>query len=246
MHRDAGPHLDAGVAAIADPATASPTADAIRQDMIRACRVLDGMGLVEAFGHVSARLPNADMLITPARGPGLAREEQLLSFSPEGECVGGEAESAPLERWMHLAIYGARPDVQAICRTHSRMAAALGTARMPIRAAHGFGGMLGMEVPVYDETDLITNAAMGQSVAAALGHRTAILLRGNGALVTGGSLSQACIRAVYLEEAAWMQVVAVGVGGALPLTVEELQARARWYDVEVARAWEYYTTKFAP
>jgi HCOMODA/2-hydroxy-3-carboxy-muconic semialdehyde decarboxylase len=116
---------------------------------------------------------------------------------------------------------------------------------MPIRAAHGFGGMLGMEVPVHDETDLITDDAMGQSVAAALGNRAAVLLRGNGAVITGGSLPQACVRAVYLEEAAWMQVVAVGAGGALPFTVEELQARARWYDVEVARAWEYYSTKFA-
>ena len=214
--------------------------------MIRACRVLDGMGLVEGFGHVSARLPDGNMLITPARGPGLAREEELLAFSLEGERVSGEAKTAPLERWMHLAIYRARSDVHAICRTHSRMAAALGTARIPIRAAHGFGGMLGMEVPVHDETDLITNDAMGQSVAAALGNGTAILLRGNGAVITGGSLPQACIRAVYLEEAAWMQLVAAGAGGALPFTVEELHARARWYDVEVARAWEDYATKFAP
>jgi ribulose-5-phosphate 4-epimerase/fuculose-1-phosphate aldolase len=213
--------------------------------MIRACRILDGMRLVEGFGHVSARLPDGSTLITPARGLALAQEAELLTFGLDGGCLRGDPASAPLERWMHLAIYRARPDVRAICRTHSRMAAALGAARTPIRATHGFGGMLGLEVRVHDETDLITDDGMGQAVAAALGDRTAILLRGNGALIAGGSVSQACVRAIYLEEAAWIQVVAAGEGGALPFSADELHARARWYDVEVARAWEYYTTKFA-
>ena len=244
MHGDAGAHLDAGVAAIPDAPSNVSTVAAIRQDMIRACRILDGMRLVEGFGHVSARLPDGSTLITPARGLALAQEAELLTFGLDGGCLRGDPASAPLERWMHLAIYRARPDVRAICRTHSRMAAALGAALTSIRPTHGFGGMLGLEVPVHDETDLITDDSMGQAVAAALGDRTAVLLRGNGAVVTGGSVAQACVRAIYLEEAAWIQVVAAGAGGALPFSADELHARARWYDVEVARAWEYYTTKF--
>jgi HCOMODA/2-hydroxy-3-carboxy-muconic semialdehyde decarboxylase len=217
-----------------------------RQDVVRVCRVLDQRGLVEGFGHVTVRLPGGNMLITPARGPGLATEDELLVFSPEGELVAGREGTAPLERWMHLAIYRARPDVNAICRTHSRMAAALGVANVPVRPSHGFGGMLGTEVPVHPENDLITSDAMGREVAATLGDRQGVLLRGNGALVTGATLPQACVRAIYLEEAAWMQVVAAGVGGAIPFTPEELAARQRWYDVEVERAWEYYTAKTVP
>ncbi|HLA76441.1 MAG TPA: class II aldolase/adducin family protein [Vicinamibacteria bacterium] len=245
MHRDAGPHLDAGVAPIAGAGASSPAAVAIRQDVIRACKILDGLRLVEGFGHVSARLPDGGMLITPARGLALARESELLTIGPDGSCLHGDPSSAPLERWMHLAIYRARPDVGAICRTHSRMAAALGVAREPLRAMHGFGGMLGLEVPLYDGTDLITDDGLGQAVAASLGDRTALLLRGNGALITGEGVPQACIRAVYLEEAAWMHVVSEGIGGGIPFTSEELRARSRWYAVEVSRAWEYYTNKFA-
>jgi ribulose-5-phosphate 4-epimerase/fuculose-1-phosphate aldolase len=203
------------------------------------------MRLVEGFGHVSARLPDNSMLITPARGLALAQEAELLTFGLEGTCLHGEATAAPLERWVHQAIYIARPDVRAICRTHSRMAVALGASRTPVRPAHGFGGMLGSVVTVHDETDLITDIAMGQAVAAALADRTAILLRGNGAVITGGSVAQACIRAIYLEEAAWIQVVTSSVRAAVPFSAEELHARARWYDVEVARAWEYYTSEFA-
>lgn len=220
--------------------------DTLRRDVVRVCRVLDGMGLVEGFGHVSVRLDDGNVLITPARGLGLVGEDELLVFCPDGEWVSGREGTAPLERWMHLAIYRARPDVNAICRTHSRMAAALGVANVPIQTAHGFGGMLGLEVPVHPENDLITDDEMGRAVAVTLGDHVALLLRGNGSLATGSRLEQACVRAIYLEEAAWMQVVAERAGDMMPFTPEELAARSRWHDIEVERAWEYYTARYAP
>src|SRR3972149_5965354 len=142
MHGDAGAHLDAGGAAIPDAPSNVPSVAAIRRDMIRACKILDGMRLVEGFGHVSARLADGSVLVTPARGLALAQESELLTFSLDGACQHGDPSTAPLERFLHLALYRARPDVRAICRTHSRMAAALGAARTPIRATHGFGGEL--------------------------------------------------------------------------------------------------------
>jgi HCOMODA/2-hydroxy-3-carboxy-muconic semialdehyde decarboxylase len=104
--------------------------------------------------------------------------------------------------------------------------------------------MLGRVVPVHFVNDLITNDAMGQAVAVSLADHVGVLLRGNGALVTGSTLPQACVRAIYLEEAAWLQVTATKVGGAIPFTPEELNARSRWHDVEMERAWEYYSTKY--
>ena len=126
------------------------------------------------------------------------------------------------------------------------MAAALGVANTPVHTAHGFGGMLGAVVPVHPENDLITDDAMGQAVVTSLDENAAVLLRGNGALVTGATLPQACVRAIFLEEAAWLQVTAAGVGGAVPFTMDELNARSRWHDVEVGRAWDYYSAKFSP
>ncbi len=221
--------------------------DLTRVEIIRVCRILDGLGLVEGFGHVSVRLDDDSMLITPARGPGLAQVAELFTFNLAGELMAGPGGvGAPLERWLHLAIYRARPDVGAICRTHSRMAAALGVANQALRPAHGFGGMLGLEAPVHPDNDLITTDRLGQAVAATLGVQAAVLLRGNGSVVTGSSLRQACVRAIYLEEAAWLQVVAAALGGAIPFTATELQARSRWHEVELERAWEYYCAKFAP
>jgi len=215
-----------------------------RRLVVCASRVLDAMGLVEAFGHVSVRMTDGTLLLTPGRALCLVGEEDLIVLGPGGEIIKGRPEAAPLERWLHLAIYRARGDVNAICRTHSRMASVLAAVGVTVRTSHGFGGMLGTEVPVHDETDLITTEAMGWEVAKTLGECRAVLLRGNGALATGETLQAACVRAIYLEEAAWMQVAAAGVGGAIPFTPDELRARSRWYEVEVGRAWEYYCTKF--
>jgi HCOMODA/2-hydroxy-3-carboxy-muconic semialdehyde decarboxylase len=219
--------------------------DAIYQTSIQVCRILEGKGLVEGFGHVSARLPEGDILITPARGLRLVEKRDLLVFNLAGTILSGNVSAAPLERWMHLAIYRVRPEVGAICRTHSPMAVVLGAASQPIRTSHGFGGMLGPQVPVHSEIDLITMDRMAQGVVASLGNNAAALLRANGALVTGRNLEEACVRAIYLEEAAMIQVLAVGLGGAIPFSAKELQSRSRWYEAETRRAWEYYAAKYA-
>jgi len=217
----------------------------VRQRIVRVCRILDGMGLVEGFGHVSARGKKDAILLTPARGLALVSEPELLTFDVQGRLLEGQEGSAPLERWMHFAIYRARPDVHAICRTHSRMAVLLGAARTGIRPVHGFGAMLGASVPVHDVNDLITTDAMGKDVAQTLGDAVAVLLRGNGGVVTGATLQQACVRAIYLEEAAFLQAAAAATGGAPAFTADELAARQRWHEVEAERAWEYYSRKFA-
>jgi ribulose-5-phosphate 4-epimerase/fuculose-1-phosphate aldolase len=214
------------------------------EKIVLAGRILDGMRLTEGFGHVSARQPHDStrILCTGAKAPGLVSADDLIEFSIEGECLAPAASGLrpALETPMHLAIYRARPDVMAICRTHSVYAVACGVAGHPVRANHGFGGMLGAIAPVHPETDLIVDAAMGDAVAATLGSGTALLIRGNGALAVGPTLERAAIHAIYLEESARNQTL----GNALPLDAAQLEARSRWYGNEAARAWDYYATKF--
>ncbi|MFZ8338246.1 class II aldolase/adducin family protein, partial [Staphylococcus aureus] len=82
----------------------------------------------------------------------------------------------------------------------------MGAAGKPVQPSHGFGGMLGASVPVHSETDLIVNAEMGDQVARSLGNGTALLIRANGALATGADIEHAVVHAIYLEEAAHIQV----------------------------------------
>lgn len=216
----------------------------MRRLVVEVARIFERKGLVEAFGHVSVRLPEGDaVLVTPARAPGVVSPDQLAVVDLKGRVLepGGPL---PLELPMHLAVYRRRPDVHAICRTHSPCAAAFGCSAEPIRPVHGFGGMLGAHVPVYPDPDLVTTDAQGEAVAEALGEAAAVLLRGNGSLVTGSSLPEACLRAIYLEESAAVNLRCRVLGQPQFLSAEELTRRARWFEREWERAWEYYRARY--
>src|SRR5205814_7761222 len=119
---------------------------------------------------------------------------------------------ASLETPLHLAIYRARPDAAAICRTYSRYAGIMGATNQRIEVAHGLGGMLGRYVPVHPDCDLIVDDPMAEAAVDSLGQSTALLLRGNGALATGSSLERAVVNAILLEEAAMLCVLGAPLG----------------------------------
>jgi ribulose-5-phosphate 4-epimerase/fuculose-1-phosphate aldolase len=95
---------------------------------------------------------------------------------------------------------------------------------------------------VYDDVGLVHDRAAGEAVAAALGSHAALLLRGNGTLVTAPSLVEAVVRAIWLEEAAAIQLAARSAGGEPRyFTPEEIARRgAQDRADEPHRAWAFY------
>jgi ribulose-5-phosphate 4-epimerase/fuculose-1-phosphate aldolase len=202
---------------------ASAANQALRDEILAACRVLTHFRIAEGFGHVSARIPNSErLLITPRRALGLVNDPELVEVDFEGRQVAGDG-NPPLELSMHLAIYRRRADVKAIVRGHPRYVAAYACAGEPLRVAHGFGANLGPRVLVVDEPYLVTNAEMGEAVAEALAEGEAVILRANGMLAVGQSVAHACVQALFLEETAEVQLLAQA-GGMKP----------RFYSVEEA------------
>lgn len=219
--------------------------DGLKEEIVAACRILDGKGLTEGFGHVSARSPDGShILITPRRGLGLVTAAELLLVDPRGVAVQGPQDQLPLEAPLHLAIYEARPDVGAICRTHSFMAAVFGTLRRELLPVHGFGCFLRERVPVHPEPQLITNMEQGRDAAKSLSGHTALLLRGNGALTVGVNVRQACINAIFLEESAALQYFGSLAGQPIIFSGQEIASRSQAFENEYARAWDYYRTKY--
>lgn len=214
--------------------------DEIRSDMAIGCRVLSRRGLVEGFGHLSARLEDGVVLITPRKALLLVEPDEIVRLDPDGRQTGGTG-APPVETPMHLAVYRSRADVGAIARTHSPAAAAFAAMGRPIRPVHAFGTHLGDEVPVYPDISLVSTIERGNAVAGALGPGDAVLLRGNGTLVTAPTLVEAVMRAIWLEESALLQWRIGAMGGEpIPFTHDEV-ARRRVMDMphEPIRAWEY-------
>jgi len=215
-----------------------------------ALAVMEGMGLTEAFGHLSERDP-ADprrIRITPAFGPGMADGAQCVFFDLDGRRLKGNDElPAPLETPMHIAVYRARADVNAICRTHSPHAVTQGAVAARVFCTHGFSLMLGRTVPVHADIDLIHSTDGAQALADTLGEGAACLIRGNGALAVGGDISRAVVNAIYLEEACRIQTHAgydASAKAAAGIVDAEFSARRKWHGNEVPRAWNYYCAKY--
>lgn len=205
-------------------------------------RILARAGLVHAFGHVSARTDDG-LLLTPIAPPlwGIAAED-VRALDPDGSPTDGDRRLVPLEAPMHAAVYRARPDVGAICRIHGRAAAAWATRSEPPPLLHGFGGIV-EPVAMWPHPDLVSDAAAGAGVAAALGDAPAILLSGNGGFAVGRDLTEAAARAWCLEDRCEVAERAGSVG--VPFSADDLARRSRWYGKETARLWTWLLATYA-
>jgi HCOMODA/2-hydroxy-3-carboxy-muconic semialdehyde decarboxylase len=205
----------------------------LREEVACAARAFAALGFVHAFGHVSARLAST-LLITPTRPPlATQRAIDILETDFEGRVVGGTDDARPIEVFLHIGIYRARAAVAAICRTHAPAASLWRGGSVP-PIAHGFGGIVA-NVATYDGVDLIHDASLGSTAAAALGNADALVLRGNGVLAVGPSVGEAAARMWSLEERCAVGLRERGVA----LGADELRARQRWYKAEEKRIWAW-------
>ena len=215
--------------------------EALREELLDASLIIDNQALVNGYGHVSARISGREaMLMTPRRGPGLLTDgDEMLVLDFDGKLLAGDGDVA-IEVLLHGEIYRARPDVGAIVRTHSKYANVLGILGKPPRVVHGFGSFLGSEVPIFHRPDLIATKDLGREAAKALAGSEALVLRGNGSAVVGGSLPEAVVKAIFLEESCELQYLALCAGEPQYFNAAELAARRDpGYD-HFGRAWEFY------
>src|SRR6266498_2092102 len=197
----------------------------LKKDVVSACRILSRQKLVEAFGHVSARIPAADLfLMTPRISLDLVTESDLLTMNLKGKVIEG-SQTAPYEAWLHTAIMRSKPRVHAITRIHARVANMFSVTDRKLEPVHNHGSFFSGGVPVFNTSDLISNRKLGEAVVQTLGNKPAVLLRGNGQVTVGKSIPEAVMMAIYLEEAAEMLYGALQIGTPIALTSYESKQR---------------------
>ena len=201
--------------------------------------MLAWLGLVTAYGHVSARAGES-MLITPAA--------DLAGVSGSGVievplAAGGTLPAgAPAESWAHLALYRARPDAAAIARAQPTSAFAVAATVSWLVPLHGQAAWLGESVPVHDDAVLLRSPEQAERAAGCLPTGEALLLRGNGALTLGNTPGLAVTRMWLLAAACDVYLAALAASGAnsvAPLSSEEI---ASWRAVGgelLPRLWQH-------
>lgn len=217
------------------PASEDDSVAARAAGVAATARALVAAGLIEAFGHVSTRLTDGDILITPTTPLGRLGSDQVVRVDPDGR--GDPGSRAPLESAMHAAIYRARSDVNAICRGHGASMVAWGTGFAELPVLHGLGLLAGRSVRVHRDPDLVTTATAGDRVAATLGADASVILRGNGGLSVGSDLLEAATRLWFLEERCAVALSAPADTEPIPDALWEQRGEHCDAELERARAW---------
>jgi ribulose-5-phosphate 4-epimerase/fuculose-1-phosphate aldolase len=223
-----------------------PDEASLRQDVAIANRILERVGLSNAFGHASARIPGTStFLLSTRRSPGLASAEGLLVIDTEGRIVAGEGEPNS-EFWIHARIYAARSDVGGVVHAHPPACVCLTQIGEPHRVVHNQGGIFAAGVPEYSRIGLIRTRELGELLAGVLGKGNAVMMRGHGITTAYPDVRAATVAACYLEESAALQLrmLAAAGGNAAKIrayTREEAEGLRDQVTGSVAkRAWEYF------
>jgi HCOMODA/2-hydroxy-3-carboxy-muconic semialdehyde decarboxylase len=194
-------------------------------EVIPAARALARHGLVDAFGHVSARVGDT-FTITPPEPLGTV--DRLIDVALAADELPG---GAPKEAWIHAEIYRLRPDVGGICRAQP----AAVNAAVTIRALHGQGAWVGATVPVHEDATLVRTRELGARVAATLGDGDALVLRGNGAVTVAATPGIAMALMYVLEASARINLS----GSATPLSAGEIASWRAAGPELLDRLWEH-------
>ena len=210
----------------------------LRGEVAEAARVLARLGLVTAFGHVSARAGES-MLITPAADLAGVIAASVIEV-PRAAVV--LPAGVPAEAWAHLALYRARPDAAAIARAQPGGAFAVAAVVTTMVPLHGQAAWLGESVPVYDDAALLRSPDQAERAASCLPAGEALLLRGNGALTLGATPGLAVARMWLLAAACDVYLAALSTSGASPVTPLSAGEIASWRAVGgelLPRLWEH-------
>ena len=215
-----------------------------RAGLVDAVRMLARAGFIDHSGHGSVRRDDASFYINSgASVRSSLTEDDIVAVDGDGQLVEGAARP-PLEFHIHAAVYRARPDVRAVLHTHPQWSTYLSMTGVACRPVFGQGALLG-DVPVLDSPLSVNTRAAGDAVAAVLGDGPAVLLKSHGAVVVGGDLVEAFALAVYLEENAHRQYMALQIGEPYVFTAEERAAcRTNLRSPALFRkAWDHYRGK---
>jgi ribulose-5-phosphate 4-epimerase/fuculose-1-phosphate aldolase len=220
------------------------------EDLVTANRILAHEGVLDAYGHVSMRDPTRPdrFLIARPVAADLVTANDIIEYDLDSNPISPTAAQF-IEIFIHGEIYKARPDVQAVVHTHSAALIPFSVSTVPLRPVFHMAAFIAFGVPVWDPAEttdpdaagmLVRNRALGASLAATLGEKPVVLLRGHGAVIVSRDLRSAVRNSIFLVLNARMQEEAIALGGPVKyITVEEAKTMFGSRG-DTDRAWDYW------
>ena len=226
--------------------------DAQRQ-LVIANRILAREGVVDAYGHISIRHPEKPdrFLLSRAPTPELVVQADILAHGTDGEAIDGDGAMLYAERFIHAAIYAARPDVVAVVHNHSPELIPFGVTATPLRPVFHVAARMGSEVPVWDiaknfgDTNLlVVNMDQAVDLTRTLAKNRMVLMRGHGCAIAAENLRTAVMLSIYSQVNARAQMQAMQMGEVKYLSAGEIERAGALVGKGTPggrnRTWEYF------
>ncbi|MEQ1885509.1 MAG: class II aldolase/adducin family protein [Bryobacteraceae bacterium] len=228
------------------------------RDLVIANRILANEGVLDAYGHVSLRHPDdpARFLLSCSRSPELVQPEDIVEHYLHGQPVNPDGRKLYLERFIHGAVFEARPDVTAVVHSHAEDVLPFSLVPVPLKPVIHNASRMGSDLPMWDIRDtfgdtnmLVAKIEQGRDMAKALGSASVVLMRGHGFTAASATLSEAVGIGVYLPKNARVLMNAMrlgnaGIDGVKTLTQGELDCiNVGSQRHDFGRAWEYWSRR---
>jgi L-fuculose-phosphate aldolase len=185
-------------------------ANQIKTEIIKyGCMLLDSKLIVGTWGNLSARIPNTDYVaITPSgKDYRTLSLEDIAVLNLSGKFIEGNFKPSS-ESALHLEIYSARPNIQAIIHTHSIYATACAVAYQAIPPiVEDLVQLVGGGVAVA-EYAICGSDQLAKNAVEALGENNAVLLANHGVVGCGTNLHEAKVACEVVEKSAQIFICA--------------------------------------
>jgi ribulose-5-phosphate 4-epimerase/fuculose-1-phosphate aldolase len=192
------------------------------EDLACAYRILAEHGVIDAYGHVSARSDKDPQRYFLARSlaPEQVTVDDIMEYDLDSNAIDARGRESVRERFIHGEIFKSRPDVMAVVHNHSPSVVPFSVTAIPMRPIFHMAAFVGEGLPNFEIRDaqkgtdlLVKTPYLGEALAKTLGGKPAALMRGHGSVTVGESLPRAVGRSIYLEISARMQLEAMVIAG---------------------------------
>jgi HCOMODA/2-hydroxy-3-carboxy-muconic semialdehyde decarboxylase len=206
------------------------------KDLAIANRILSHENVLDGYGHVSVRHPlKPDRFLQACScPPGHVEPSDIMEFHLDGRPVDPNDARPPYsERFIHGAIYEARPDLHAAVHSHAEDVLPFSIANAPFYPVIHIASAMGKTVPVWDIADtfgdatslLVVNMDQGRDMARCLGDGRLVLMRGHGFSAAARSLKELVKMSVYVPQNARVLLNALRIGTVKGLSQGEIDTR---------------------
>ena len=202
-----------------------------RVEIINAAKKMAGQNMLPgSWGNISVRVDEDTFAVTPSgHGYDNLMPQDIVIVDAAGSTLDGTLIPSS-ELPLHLAIYKAQPDAEAVVHTHSIYASACAAARRDIPPliedmVQIMGGPVHCAEYALPGTD-----ELAQNVINAMGGKRAALMANHGVACWGTTLDEAMMVAGIVEKAAQLYCITQSIGGAVLLPQSDIDAMHGFYE----------------